>query len=555
VNANAPKPPINDVSQLLNYPDNDNNGIHMLMDDLAEKDSMAITVRPTANTLMDHTYKTKQQQQQHQSTAATSTSIVAVNEVSNAATPTSATASNSAVESQLKPQQPRKRSKTTESNSGDEESKLKKKSKKGVLADDAKSAMQNGADTTDADHSKVAAIGYNNATAIDTEVTFTPGEFLIHKSTFSDLDNYDIWCVRDDGFLQKYEPVMLSTGERCHQSADVLAQYTPDKNEFMLVKIEEKGKTEQNNLVVCVLPEYEPKNNESLFTNAAAQDDLQQAPETDEQPQVETDKTKMDGEDAMATQILATETDANLEANNLIALDDFNQLKPTFDIFLQILLSQFLNSEFLPRIREIQDDYFKPALDLIDSVIDEKYKVVNEFAKFVESFKLYLDEKPKMDTIALDTNMVAECEALDQADKKSSEFKVKLYGSEYSSETLLPVEPKSNIENLKEFCVCSKAVQLAKSYHSVKHLKINFYEYASQKIELVKNLSIDENAASDILNSCLADCQWLAEMFEKFKKILYEFDAQISQCIEDNQQEAVNPVIDDILKNGLVSPN
>ena len=57
------------------------------------------------------------------------------------------------------------------------------------------------------------------------EITFSPGEFLIHKSTFSgDFDNYDIWCVRDDGYLQKYEPVLLATGERCHQSADVVSR-------------------------------------------------------------------------------------------------------------------------------------------------------------------------------------------------------------------------------------------------------------------------------------------------------------------------------------------
>jgi hypothetical protein len=60
---------------------------------------------------------------------------------------------------------------------------------------------------------------------LEQEVTFTAGEFLIHKSTFSgDFDNYDIWCVLDDGYLQKYEPVLLATGERCHQSADVVSR-------------------------------------------------------------------------------------------------------------------------------------------------------------------------------------------------------------------------------------------------------------------------------------------------------------------------------------------
>jgi len=65
----------------------------------------------------------------------------------------------------------------------------------------------------------------NNQSAVELEeeVTFGSGEFLIHKSTFSgDYENYDIWCVLDDGYLQKYEPVLLASGERCHQSADVV---------------------------------------------------------------------------------------------------------------------------------------------------------------------------------------------------------------------------------------------------------------------------------------------------------------------------------------------
>ena len=170
------------------------------------------------------------------------------------------------------------------------------------------------------------------------EPTFTPGEFLIHRSTFSDFENYDIWCVRDDGYLQKYEPVYLSTGERCHQSADILAQYTPDKSEFMLVKVEEKGKTEQNNIVVCVMNEYEPKNNPNIqlvATQTIGQevDEEQQQQQPDEEGHEETKNEKL------------------INSGTKASYDD---LKPTFDIFLQILLSQFINSEFLFKIKELQ---------------------------------------------------------------------------------------------------------------------------------------------------------------------------------------------------------
>ena len=91
----------------------------------------------------------------------------------------------------------------------------------------AKSQQQQQHQNETRQESASANVNVNNQhqlDVIDEEITFASGEFLIHKSTFSgDFDNYDIWSVLDDGYLQKYEPVLLASGERCHQSADVVS--------------------------------------------------------------------------------------------------------------------------------------------------------------------------------------------------------------------------------------------------------------------------------------------------------------------------------------------
>jgi hypothetical protein len=258
------------------------------------KESALMSAKAVSNTLSDHTYKIKphqQQQPQH--------------------------------ESQLNRQdQARKRTKpnntTTTDNSSSDEDKSKRKLRKPNEPIPVKVNGVIGSSVAD----QITDFSYT--IKIEDEVTFVPGEFLIHKSTFSDVENYDIWCVRDDGYLQKYEPVYLSTGERCHQSADILAQYTPDKNEFVLVKCEEKGKTEQNNIVVCVINEYEPKN--MTFFQQLKQQDTEPIQEHSETP--------------------------------IKSVDSYDDLKPTFDVFLQILLSQSINSEFLCKIKEIQGFQF-----------------------------------------------------------------------------------------------------------------------------------------------------------------------------------------------------
>jgi hypothetical protein len=51
----------------------------------------------------------------------------------------------------------------------------------------------------------------------------------------------------------------------------------------------------------------------------------------------------------------------------------YDDLKRTFDVFIQVLLSQYLNSEFLLKIKELNDEYFKPSIELMDTILNEKY--------------------------------------------------------------------------------------------------------------------------------------------------------------------------------------
>ncbi len=62
----------------------------------------------------------------------------------------------------------------------------------------------------------------------------------------------------------------------------------------------------------------------------------------------------------------------------------YDDLKSTLDVFLQVLLSQHLNGEFLLRIKELQDEYFKPSIEFIDTILNEKYSlIINNFNHFM----------------------------------------------------------------------------------------------------------------------------------------------------------------------------
>ena len=384
----------------------------------------------------------------------------------------------------------------------------------------------------------------------------------------------------DDQYLQKYEPVLLTTGERCHQSADVLAQYTPNKQEFFLVKIEEKGKTENNNIVVSILNDYDPKTNPKIAASLMSpiiNSKTSPNKANSESCTNETSSTSSAISSAVAESInqampaallineniisksvsaevivheneassLPSSSSSSSSSSSLSAAAATNQtkyyeFKESFEIFIQVLSSQFLNVEFLVKIREMQEDYFRPSLEFIENLLAEKGALlvgilaekflasINEklaskllssagsndgssrlFVDLKPELKYLLENRPKMlliestasgsndtakkfkyceslslDLDVLDSNNLTLMEEIDSilSQHLSPNVVIKFDGSLYDSETLCTLG-HAHIED-KEYYVCEKMFKFLSLMHSLKHFKFNLYELCSQKVSV-----------------------------------------------------------------------
>jgi hypothetical protein len=387
------------------------------------------------------------------------------------------------------------------------------------------------------------------------KVQFIPGEFLIHKPTFSgDLDNYDIWCVLDDQYLQKYEPVLLTTGERCHQSADVLAQYTPNRQEFFLVKVEEKGKTENNNIVVSILSEYDPKTNPKIASallapivttdkhpkedavsssvptaqshTASSEDMAMSSTTSNNNNNVVSNEIAEIVDVSSSMPIINDEPSVSLSSTNL--LSKYDDCKNSFDIFVQVLSSQCLNVEFLVKIREIQDEYFKPSLEFIENLLLEKYDLVHGMlvqkllvqlnSKLVQKLagssatklvdvnpnvRFLVDNRPRMLLVNSSMNHLIDegatkwkaCGGLSYDLSVEDNFavlgdelalfngclNVKFDGDLYNPDTLLSTGQDEGLDG-KEFCLSERIYKFFSLMHSLKHFKYHLYEQCAQKV-------------------------------------------------------------------------
>ena len=302
-----------------------------------------------------------------------------------------------------------------------------------------------------------------------------------------------------------------------------LAEYTQDKNEFLLVRVEEKGKTEHNNTVVCVLSEYEPRNNRNyakllLIQQQHQQQQLISTTSTSSPPTATktstTTNTDKDLIKEMPSQQLSSSSSSSSsstlkpsqEMTKIVTYDD---LKNTFDIFLQVLLSQHLNSEFLIRIKQIQDEYFKPSIDFIETLLNEKFNscqnYLNDFVLYLNnslaqchhiSFKLNanLFEKSlivRPHLLITSSSSLIKCQSLlyvnyqdnlnESLDKLlTSSCMINFTGKSYNYDTLL--ESDTSINGNEEFFVCSKMLNIIRLMHTIRHYKINSYHMCCKKV-------------------------------------------------------------------------
>ena len=315
----------------------------------------------------------------------------------------------------------------------------------------------------------------------------------------------------------------------------------------MLVKVEEKGKTEQNNIVVGVLNEYEPKNNKAyskiLLQQTIAQEIvvMTNTPTAQNQTLNNMDVKQNDVNNLISpSQSHHSLTSTATNNQQQVILVTYDDLKRTFDVFIQVLLSQYLNSEFLLKIKELNDEYFKPSIELMDTILNEKYDLVlnylNEFLSSLSNiekknlklkplYKLLLENKPKleinMNVTSSSTNKKCESlmyEDMDGLDDEldllnnydltlliSQQHLIKFTGHSYNLDNLQYYNKNndeisdtidlinnsngytnnnSNSHTNGQFFVCSKMLNITQMLHSLRHFKINYFELCSQKVSL-----------------------------------------------------------------------
>ncbi|XP_069994698.1 glutamine and serine-rich protein 1-like isoform X2 [Penaeus vannamei] len=180
---------------------------------------------------------------------------------------------------------------------------------------------------------------------------------------------------------------------------------------------------------------------------------------------------------------------------------------PSFEIYLQTLISQALDNNFLMEIYEENDDYFVERVKVIDELAEQRKRKVLEIVQWNEQFRNSLDTWPCINVMI--TKNAEQCQACSKAPATKLS---QLYGQPYNQQTLRSREPMPSEIDAKNFEVCDRCSNISQMYNKVSHQK---YDYYSQCKSTVTNMRVThpDKHTTTILRDLLANDHWIMGLF------------------------------------------
>nr|CAD7262086.1 unnamed protein product [Timema shepardi] len=296
------------------------------------------------------------------------------------------------------------------------------------------------------------------------------GEFVVMKSDLNE-EYPPIWRIDGKTLLQKYEP-FDQNGKTLYRNISTYSGWTP-QNRHIYQQVPVKFRV-QNRLETIV----------------------------------EFMRTEMPVEDQEMIEKSMKET-AKYQDN--------------FEVYIQTLISQALDSNFLTEIFQEQDDYFLSNVKCVDEITEERKGRLLRVAQWKPSLSNSVGTWPCFNFI---TDLPADektgklCVACDKAPVA---VRVQMYGQPYNSTTLEGCQPDPKVASQKDFLVCAVCAGRVKLYNKVAHQKYLMYIECAKRVA-DKRLSDPKKDTTVILNELLADEAWLNQLFKTVRTSWAEID-------------------------------
>ncbi|XP_012054111.1 PREDICTED: LOW QUALITY PROTEIN: uncharacterized protein LOC105617149 [Atta cephalotes] len=210
-------------------------------------------------------------------------------------------------------------------------------------------------------------------------------------------------------------------------------------------------------------------------------------------------------------------------------MKDTERYQDNFEVYIQTLISQALDSNFLTEIFQEQDDYFLSNVKTVDEITEERKRRLLFTTKWKASFVTAISTWPCINVLKdlppseYKGKFCAGCQ------QAKIYTRVLLYGQPYNGTTLEGSPPDPRIPHEKDFLLCRICQKKVALYNKVAHQKyLMFLECARRVAD--KKVTDPHKDTTIILNELLADEAWLNQLFKEVRNIWAEIDSMEQQA-------------------------
>lgn len=299
------------------------------------------------------------------------------------------------------------------------------------------------------------------------EKGFDSGKFIILKSDLKTQKSPSIWRIDGKNLLQKYESISYNDGVAYRNISTYSSWMASNKGLYVPIDVEFSVQSKSETIVTF-----------------------------------DRNKVMLPVEDGMMEAL-------NEEANSMI---------DTFQIYLQTLMSQALDSNFVKEIVKEQDDYFLTSIAAVeDHWILPKRNMLKEIIKMKKPFQELIETHPGLELRCV-TSGDKSCDSCNGRNPtRSFEFQP----LSYSFDTLDIMEGKPSNKTYRLCLSCTDRILL---YHELFHIRYHLFTCCQKKVN-----QYDQRDGPAALTSSLADQSWKSLMHRRVLLVLAETQQVISQ--------------------------
>ncbi|XP_022252866.1 glutamine and serine-rich protein 1-like, partial [Limulus polyphemus] len=184
--------------------------------------------------------------------------------------------------------------------------------------------------------------------------------------------------------------------------------------------------------------------------------------------------------------------------------------RENFEVFLQTLISQVLDPNFISEIIKESDEYFLSHVKGIERITTDKKKLLFQQASLEPELLQCAEMYPCVNVMPRKDAELVKCQVCQNV---SSDQLVQFYGQVYDQTTLgHRINPDNTKPKVTQFSVCTSCSQKVTLFSRLHHQKYNFFLKCRLKVSAVRGG--DDNKESHlILEECLEDNSWVSRMF------------------------------------------